>query len=161
MNKNILGNISICKKASKLLVGSDVVFAGLEDNKVRLVLASNDCSPKTLKPIKSIAQSYGVVVMTTPFSKEELGVACGKSACAICGVTDIGLASSIGKKLAESSLQNQESSKVLDLKLKRKNERMERKLDPTQVRAKKTKVQYNKKQDEKQDDNKNTTKSND
>lgn len=142
MNKNILGTISISKKASKLLAGADVVFTGLEDNKARLVLVSNDCSPKTLKPIAQLAKTRGVAVMTIPCTKEELGSACAKSVCAVVAITDTGLATSIGKKLADTSKENEEISKVLNLKLKRKIEREERKSDPSKVREKKPKTSY-------------------
>ncbi|MFI3225937.1 MAG: ribosomal L7Ae/L30e/S12e/Gadd45 family protein [Clostridia bacterium] len=147
MNKNILGTISICKKASKLIAGADVVFAALEENKARLIVVSSDCSPKTIKPIVSLAQIRGVAVMTAPCTKEELGISCGKSVCAVVAITDIGLASSLGKKLATSSEKNEQVSQVLDLKLKRKIEREERKADPTQARVKKPKVEYHKDKD--------------
>lgn len=141
MTKNILGTISICKKASKLIAGSDVVMNAIEDNKARLILVSSDCSQKTLKPILQEAKRNGVAVMTIPCTKEELGETIGKGVCAVVAVTDIGLANSLGKKLSQTSKENEETSKVLDLKLKRKLEREERKADPTRERIKKTKNQ--------------------
>ncbi|MFI3115988.1 MAG: ribosomal L7Ae/L30e/S12e/Gadd45 family protein [Clostridia bacterium] len=137
MIKNILGTISICKKASKLIAGSDVVLTAIEDNKARLILASSDCSQKTLKPILQVAKNNGVAVMIIPCTKEELGVACSKSVCAVVAITDIGLANSLGKKLSQTSKENEEVSKVLDLKLKRKMERVERNADPLRERVKK------------------------
>lgn len=136
MNKNILGTISICKKASKIECGADVVRTSIEDNRARLILYSNDCSPKTLKPIEGLAKTRGVVVLKTPHTSQELGTACGKAMCAVLAITDIGLAVSIGKKLADSSKENEEASKTLDLKLKRKIERGNNKTP----RAKKPKI---------------------
>lgn len=142
MNNKILGTLNISKKAGKLLMGADVCFTALEDNKARLVLISNDCSRNSVKRIIQMAEENGTPLVTLDFDKETLGKSLGKATVAIMAVTDTGLASSIGKNIAQLNPDKQAVSDTLDLKLKRQKERVQRKNDENaKPRPKKTKTQ--------------------
>lgn len=142
MNNNYLGTISMAKRASKIVIGADVTYEALEESYARLVLLASDCSKKSVKSVEVLAEALNIPVLTLPCDKEELGRELGKASVGIMAITDTGFASAIGKKLSQISTEYTETSEKLDLKLKRKLEREERKKDPTQARPKKEKQDY-------------------
>lgn len=134
---NILGTLSICKKAGKLTVGADVTFDALEDYKARLLIFSSDCSPKTMKRFTDRAKNQGVPYLVLDVDKEEIGRSVSKASCSVCAVLDIGLANSIAKNMKNTSVDNLMVADKLEVKLKRKIEREHNKLDPNYVHREK------------------------
>ena len=103
----LLSNLGICRKAGKLMIGVPLVCEGMrgtKDGKVCLVLYANDCSPNTLKKIRTKSEFYSVETHMLPIDCVTLGHAVGKlSAIGAVGVTDTSLCAMIKKTLADSA----------------------------------------------------------
>ena len=67
MKGNILGLLGICRKAGKLRLGFDPVAEGLGKD-VRLLLFSNDISPKTKERMLQKASGSPAASLTLPYS---------------------------------------------------------------------------------------------
>ena len=101
MENKILSTLGICRKAGKVVTGTDNVCIRMREKKdVSLVLAADGLSDNTKKKISDKAAFYNVKVIYTEFDMIALGLAVGKdNGCACVGITDKGLADSIGKNL--------------------------------------------------------------
>ena len=104
MKGNILGLLGICRKAGKLRLGFDPVAEGLGKD-VRLLLFSNDISPKTKE--RMLQKASG----SLPYSADELLAGLGKRV-AVLAVTDRGLADRI-KELHTTATENREEDLTL------------------------------------------------
>ena len=90
MRSEFLGAIGLCRKAGKVIVGTDAVCEALRGkNKPCAVFAANDASENTAKRLRDKCGSYGVPLYVVPADGEELAHALGKSAkTAAVAVTD-------------------------------------------------------------------------
>ena len=86
----VLGAVGLCRKAGKLIVGSDAVCLSLREKKKPFgVLLASDASANTSKRLADKCATYGAPLVTVPASGEELAAAIGKSAkTAAVAVTD-------------------------------------------------------------------------
>ena len=107
MKGNILGLLGICRKAGKLRLGFDPVAEGLGKD-VRLLLFSNDISPKTKERMLQKASGSPAASLTLPYSADELLAGLGKRV----AVTDRGLADRI-KELHTTATENREEDLTL------------------------------------------------
>lgn len=71
----------------------------IRSHKAHLVLVSQDASSNTRKKFHDKCTFYGVPIIDTPFSKEELGAAMGQTARSCVAVCEKGLAQGIIKAL--------------------------------------------------------------
>lgn len=77
MNK-VVQDISLCKRAGKLIMGFDVVKESLIDNSSKLLVVANDISPKTLKEVIFLSEKYKVKLITINQTLDELWYILGK-----------------------------------------------------------------------------------
>lgn len=110
MKGNILGLLGICRKAGKLRLGFDPVAEGLGKD-VRLLLFSNDISPKTKERMLQKASESPAASLTLPYSADELLAGLGKRV-AVLAVTDRGLADRI-KELHTTATEKREEDLTL------------------------------------------------
>ncbi len=101
--EKILRAVGLCRKAGKLLIGTDTVCAALAGRqKPFAVLTAADNSEKTDKKLRDKCGFYGVERTTLPVSGERLAHAVGKSAhCAAVAVTDANLYGLVRSTLTE------------------------------------------------------------
>lgn len=85
-------------------MGSDAVLKTVRGSGARLVLISSDASDRTTKQLKDKCAFYGVTAIKLSESSFDIGRAVGKSAVAVCAVTDSSLASAILKIVAEDQI---------------------------------------------------------
>ena len=100
-NSKANGMLGLCKKAGKLIVGTDLTVKAIREQKgVYLVLLARDASDNTVKRITDCCTHYEVPLRTLPLTTEELGHLVGKgSAVAAAGVSDRDFASAILTRL--------------------------------------------------------------
>ena len=98
--ENILHLIGIAQKAGRRAVGEEPVGAACRDRKARLVLLAGDAAANTARRAAHFGEAGKVLWITLPYSKAELGMALGRTSCAMLAVTDAGLAASLAEKLA-------------------------------------------------------------
>lgn len=89
----LLGAVGLCRKAGKLIAGTDAVCQALREKKKPCgVLAAGDISQNTAKRLRDKCGTYGVPLVFIPASGEALAAAVGKGAkTAAVAVTDEGL----------------------------------------------------------------------
>lgn len=101
----LLGAVGLCRKAGKLIVGTDAVCLALREKKKPCgVLAASDVSENTAKRLSDKCTTYGVPLVNVSARGEDLAAAIGKGAkTAAVAVTDESL-----WKLVLSKLEQQE-----------------------------------------------------
>ena len=104
MNNKFLFMLGLCRKAGKLITGTDLVTKSLPSKKTYLVIYKNDASQNTEKKITDKCKFYGVECIKAPFSSLEISGAIGKSG-AICalGITDLNFAGELKSLCQENS----------------------------------------------------------
>ena len=99
-NDPILHLLGLAKKAGRLEVGEEPVGALCRSRQAKLVLLAADAAPNTCRRAAHFGQAGNVLWLALPFSKAELGLALGRSSCAMVALADSGFAASILEKLA-------------------------------------------------------------
>ena len=99
-NNNILNMLGLALRAKRLEVGEEPVGAVCRARDCRLIIVARDAADNTFRRVRHFADAGQCLWISVPFTKEELGFAVGRTSCAMLGVTDIGFAETIAKKLA-------------------------------------------------------------
>ena len=97
---NILHMIGLALRAGRLEVGEEPVGAACRARDCRLILVARDAADNSFRRVRHFADAGQCLWVSVPYTKEELGRAVGRTACAMTAVTDIGFAEAIGQKLA-------------------------------------------------------------
>jgi len=97
--ENALKMLGLALKAGRLEIGEEPVGAVARARKAKLILLASDAAPNTVRRAAHFGEAGNVLFVTTPFSKAELGVALGRSSCAMLAFTDPGFAASFMQKL--------------------------------------------------------------
>ena len=102
MNNKFLFMLGLCRKAGKLIMGTDLVTKSLPSKKTYLVIYTSDASDNTKKRVTDKCSFYGVEAVMTEQGSLLIADAIGKSG-AVCtlGITDINFAAQL-KALALS-----------------------------------------------------------
>lgn len=95
MNR-ILSTLSLCRRASKLVCGFDLVKQAVINQKVYIVLLASDLSPKTKKEVEFVCNSRQIGVLTLPATIDEIWYSVGKRA-GVLAVTERGLAEKLNE----------------------------------------------------------------
>lgn len=99
-NDPCLGMLGLARRAGKLAFGDELVRQFCADHKARCVLVAADAGESTAKKAALYAARVSVPCITLPHGKDELGAAIGKNGCAVCALSDIGMAAAAIGKLA-------------------------------------------------------------
>ena len=96
MNNKFLFMLGLCRRAGKLIMGTDLVTKSLPSKKTYLVIYTGDSSDNTKKRVTDKCSYYGVEAIMTDFDSSTVGDAIGKSG-TVCtlGITDINFASEL------------------------------------------------------------------
>ena len=97
---NILHMVGLALRAGRLEVGEEPVGAACRARDCRLILVARDAADNSFRRVRHFADAGQCLWVSVPYTKEELGQAVGRTACAMTAVTDIGFAEAIGQKLA-------------------------------------------------------------
>ena len=100
MNDPVLRMLGLARRAGKLAFGDELVREACMEKKARCVMAASDAGESTAKKAAFYAERANVPFLVLPADKQTLGAAIGKGGCAVCAVTDIGLASAAVQRLA-------------------------------------------------------------
>ena len=97
---NALRMLGLAKKAGRLEIGEEPVGAAARARKAKLLLLASDATPNTARRAAHFGEAGNVLFLSVPFTKAELGMAVGRSSCAMLAFTDSGFAASFVEKLA-------------------------------------------------------------
>ena len=96
----VLHLIGLARKAGRLEIGEEPVGAVCRARQAKLLLVAGDAAPNTCRRAAHFGEAGNVLWLTVPQTKAELGWYLGRSSCAMLALTDVGLASTLVKKLA-------------------------------------------------------------
>lgn len=99
-NDPCLGMLGLARRAGKLAFGDELVRQLCAEHKARCVLVAADAGESTAKKAALYAERVSIPCITLPHDKEMLGAAIGKNGCAVCALSDIGMAAAAIGKLA-------------------------------------------------------------
>ena len=102
-NEKLSGFLGLSRKAGKIVFGFDMTVEAMRKKTAELVLLSNDCSERTARNIKRIAEETGTEILILPLSMDEIGYAVAKRA-GVLSVCDSGFSKKI-KELAQNGEQ--------------------------------------------------------
>ena len=97
-----LNYVSLARKAGRIELGEEPVGAVTRAQKARLVVVAQDASDHTWRRAKSFVAGTNQQCIRIPYSKEELGLAVGRTSLAIGAFTDAAMALAFVKALPES-----------------------------------------------------------
>jgi len=101
MNK-ALNYMALARKAGRIELGEEPVGAAARAQHARLVVVAADASDHTWRRAKSFVAGTQQQCIKVPFSKDELGMAIGRSSLAIAAFTDPALALAFVKALEQA-----------------------------------------------------------
>lgn len=95
--------LGLCRKAGKMIIGTDLVTKSLPSKKAYLVIYTSDASKNTEKKVTDKCSYYGVECVKSSCSSLEISSAIGKDG-AICtlGITDLNFASELKALITDS-----------------------------------------------------------
>ena len=104
MKDKFLFMLGLCRRAGKIITGTDLVTKSLPSKKTYLVIYTEDASENTKKRVTDKCSFYGVECQMVPYSSLVISDAIGKagSVCTI-GITDTNFASELGSLLKSNS----------------------------------------------------------
>lgn len=123
-NEQFLSLIGLCLRGRNLEVGEEPVEAVARARDARVLLLASDAADNTARRVQHFAEAGQCVWLRIPFTKQELGQATGRGSAAVVAITDIGLAVTVVRRLAEMDPEKyDEDLAKLELKAKRAAER--------------------------------------
>ena len=102
VNEKLSGFLGLARKAGKLVFGFDMTADAIRKGTADKVLLSSDCSERTARNIKRIAEENGTEVLILPLTMDEIGYAVAKRV-GVFSVCDSGFSKKI-KELLESGM---------------------------------------------------------
>ena len=102
-NERLSGFLGLARKAGKLVFGFDMTVEAILKGTAKTVLLSNDCSERTARNIKRIAEENKTEILILPLSMDEIGYAVAKRV-GVLSVCDSGFSKKI-KELSENGEQ--------------------------------------------------------
>ena len=102
---SLSGLIGLAYKAGKALPGEEPAAIAAGEHKARLILLAADAAGNTAEKAGRLGERGNCPVVQLPLTKAQLGGALGRSTCAVLALTDVGLASTLMKKLAAADPQ--------------------------------------------------------
>ena len=94
-----LNYLALARKAGRIELGEEPVGAAARAQKARLVIVASDATGHTWRRAESFVAGSEQICLKVPFSKEQMGVAVGRSVLALAAFTDPALALAFLKAL--------------------------------------------------------------
>lgn len=140
-----LNYMSLARKGGRIELGEEPCGAAARAGHARLVVVASDASDHTWRRAKSYVAGTNQQCMKAPFTKDELGIAIGRTSLAMAAFTDPALALAFVKALDEQE-KYREVLEALDEKTRKLQQRQaEAKAHERNVRMGKTRKNPGKK----------------
>jgi len=97
----VLHLIGMAYKAGSLAAGEEPVSAVCRAKDCRLLLVARDAADNTRRRAESLAEQGACLLLPLPYTREELGSASGRTACALAALTDLGFAQAVAEALTK------------------------------------------------------------
>ena len=96
-----LNYLSLARKAGRIELGEEPVGAAARAKKARLVLVASDAGDHSWRRAKSFVAGTSQLSLKIPYTKDEMGMAIGRTSLAIAAITDAAMAASLVKALPD------------------------------------------------------------
>ena len=96
-----LNYLSLGRKAGRIELGEEPVGSAARAHKARLVLVAEDAGDHTWRRAKSFVAGTEQICLKVPFTKDQLGMAIGRTSLAIAAFTDPAMALAFVKALGD------------------------------------------------------------
>ena len=96
-----LNYLALARKGGRVELGEEPVGAAARAQKARLILVATDAGDHTWRRAKSFAAGTDQQCIHVPFTKDEMGIAVGRTSLAIAAFTDPALALAFVKALPQ------------------------------------------------------------
>lgn len=148
---SVLSLLGLALRAGRLEAGDEAAGEACRETRCRLLLTAAGAGESALRRASRWAEEGKCLLLPLPFSKEELGGALGRGACAMAAVTDLGLARAVADKLAQRDPERYAgAAERLRIKAERAAQRRERNTgEARRERTARGPVQYNRKRNKK------------
>lgn len=130
-----LNYLSLARKAGTAELGEEPAGAAARAGKAYALLVASDCGDHTWRRAKSFAAGTDQQAIRLPYTKDEMGMATGRSSLAIAAITDAALALAL-----VASLPGQETYAASVAVLTQKVERQKQRKKETQAHKKNVRV---------------------
>ena len=117
-----LNYMALARKAGRIELGEEPVGSAARAQHARLVIVAEDASDHTWRRAKSFVAGTQQQCVRTPFNKDQLGMAVGRSSLAVAAFTDPALALAFLKALDRPEAYR-EAIESLDKRTKRVQQR--------------------------------------
>lgn len=117
-----LNYMSLARKAGLIELGEEPVGAAARAGHARLIVVAKDGSDHTWRRAKSYAAGTEQQCISVPFTKDEMGLAIGRTSLAIAAFTDPAMALAFVKALDDQQ-RYREALEALDVKSKKLRQR--------------------------------------
>ena len=87
-----LNFLALARKAGRVELGEEPAGAAARAQKARLIIVASDATDHTLRRAKSFVAGTEQICLKVPYTKDELGMAIGRTALALAAFTDPALA---------------------------------------------------------------------
>ena len=109
MENKVLNYLSLARKGGMAELGEEPVGTIARAGKAYAILVASDASDHTWRRAKSFAAGTEQQCVRLPYSKDEMGMAVGRSSLAIAAVTDAALALALVKSLPDGDAAAEEA----------------------------------------------------
>ena len=134
-----LNYLALARKAGRIELGEEPAGAAARAQKARLILVARDATDHTWRRAKSFVAGTGQECLKVPFTKDDLGMAVGRTSLAIAAITDVQLALAMVKALGEPEKYKASLEVLEDKAAKAKKRQAEAKAHKRNVRMGKKK----------------------
>ncbi len=100
----LLGLLGLARRAGKLEIGEALTAETVAAGKARAIFLASDIGEATRR--KVMRHEERIPVFTMPHDKETMGASLGFPGCAVCCLTDVGMARAAAEQLAPLSEAN-------------------------------------------------------
>ena len=133
-----LNYLALARKAGRVELGEEPAGAAARAQKARLIIVAGDATDHTWRRAKSFVANSEQICLQVPFTKDEMGMAVGRSALALAAFTDPAMALGFLKALGNPEKYAAEIAS-LDKRTKRIQQRQK------EAKAHEKNVRFNKK----------------
>ncbi|MBE6946871.1 MAG: 50S ribosomal protein L7 [Ruminococcaceae bacterium] len=97
--------LALARKAGFAELGEEPVGAAARAGHARLIVVASDASDHTWRRAKSFVAGTQQQLIRWPYSKDETGMAIGRTSLAVAAITDAGIAKSLVEALGDNRYQ--------------------------------------------------------
>ena len=119
-----LNYLALARKAGRIELGEEPVGSAARAQHARLVIVASDASDHTWRRAKSFVAGTGQQCVKLPFTKDEMGMAVGRTSLAIAALTDPAMALAFLKALGNPEAYR-EAMENLETRTKRIRQRQD------------------------------------